>query len=134
MRISRFKLPKDASTCEECIYYSKLTKMCMKYKVKIDDPKMPKCKPPAYFRYYRLTAEDLDAEICLPDERLLAEVLPRTHKVKIGDMLDVLERYGCKPYGVKRVDNVVTLYLSCACKVRASIKCSRTGCIYQVVS
>ena len=107
--------------------------MCLKYKVRIEDPKMPKCKPLAYFRYYRMTAEDLDAEICVPNEKILAEVLPKTHKVRIAEMLKVLEKYGCrvkKP--VRRVDNVVTLYLTCACNVRASIKCSKGGCIYQI--
>ncbi len=129
----RFKLPKDASSCEECIYYSRITNMCMKYRVRIDDPKVPKCKPQAYFRYYRMTADELEAELCVPNEKVLVDAIPRKGRVRVGDMLSALEKHGCKPTGVRRVENYVTLYLSCACNIRAVINCNKDGCIYQIV-
>ncbi|ABU82608.1 hypothetical protein [Ignicoccus hospitalis] len=39
-----FKKPEEARTCHECIFYSELTKMCLKLKIKVDDPNNPPCK------------------------------------------------------------------------------------------
>ncbi|UXD21960.1 hypothetical protein IPA_00220 [Ignicoccus pacificus DSM 13166] len=133
MKTPRYKLPKDASNCLECIYYSDIAKFCLKYRVRIDDPNLPKCKPQAYFRYHRLTPEELEAELCVPNEKILADAVPRKTKVRVGDMLDALEKHGCKPKGVKRVENSVTLYLTCPCNLRALIKCDAKGCIYEIV-
>ena len=36
-------------SCEECLFYSSLTKLCIKLKEKVEDPKRPPCKG-KYFR------------------------------------------------------------------------------------
>ena len=39
-----FKKPEEARTCHECIFYSELTNMCLKLRIKVDDPNNPPCK------------------------------------------------------------------------------------------
>ena len=39
-----FKKPEEAKTCHECIFYSELTGMCLKLKIRVDDPNNPPCK------------------------------------------------------------------------------------------
>ncbi len=39
-----FKRPEEAKTCYECIFYSELTGMCLKLKIRVDDPNNPPCK------------------------------------------------------------------------------------------
>ncbi len=39
-----FKKPEEARTCHECIFYSELTGMCLKLKIRVDDPNNPPCK------------------------------------------------------------------------------------------
>jgi len=39
-----FKRPEEAENCYECIFYSELTKMCLKLKVRVQDPYHPPCK------------------------------------------------------------------------------------------
>ncbi len=39
-----FKRPEEAENCYECIFYSELTKMCLKLKIRVDDPYNPPCK------------------------------------------------------------------------------------------
>ncbi len=39
-----FKKPEEARTCHECIFYSELTGMCLKLKIRVKDPNNPPCK------------------------------------------------------------------------------------------
>jgi len=39
-----FKRPEEAENCYECIFYSELTKMCLKLKIRVQDPYHPPCK------------------------------------------------------------------------------------------
>ncbi|NPA85587.1 MAG: hypothetical protein GXO07_06260 [Crenarchaeota archaeon] len=43
-RPATFKRPEEASNCFECIFYSELTRMCLKLKIRVEDPYNPPCK------------------------------------------------------------------------------------------
>jgi len=131
--VATLKFPSEASTCEECIYYSKLLKYCLKYKVPVEDPRSPPCKPKGYFMYTRPDENTLVGELCLPDVGVLSKVIPLKPKVRVGEILDALEKVGCKPKESKRVKDYVTIYLTCPCAVRASIKCTEEACVYRIM-
>ncbi len=127
------KFPREARSCEECIYYSELLKYCLKFKIKVEDPKVPPCKPQGYFLYRRLDADTLDGELCIHDITALNKVIPLKPRVRVGEILDGLKEIGCKPVRVKRVGSTVTLYLSCPCMVRVELKCTKDLCMYKVL-
>ncbi len=127
------KPPQEARNCKECIYYSSILKYCLKYKVPVEDPNQPPCKPKGYFSYKRLDENTLVGELCINDIKSLNKVIPIKPNIRVGEILDGLEEVGCKPIEVKRVSNVVTIYLSCPCMVRVQLHCDANRCMYKLL-
>ncbi|NPA85360.1 MAG: hypothetical protein GXO07_05085 [Crenarchaeota archaeon] len=127
------KFPSEAKDCTECVYYSEILKYCLKFKKKIEDPKLPPCKPKGYFIYKRLDRDTLLGELCIHDIAVLSRVIPLKPGVRIGEILDTLEKVGCKPIESKRVGDSSTLYLSCPCTVKVELKCTKDVCMYKVL-
>lgn len=77
--------------------------------------------------------DTLIGELCINDVRNLNKVIPIKPNIRVGEILDGLENVGCKPVEVKRVADVVTIYLSCPCMVRVQLHCDANRCMYKIL-
>ena len=83
--------------------------------------------------YKRMGANELEGELCIHNIKELSKVIPIKPNVRVGEILDGLERVGCKPLRAKRVKDTVTIYLRCPCLVKVKLNCNEKRCIYRIL-